>query len=328
MDRTSKLKYLLIPLILLMVALFLFSGVKLLESVLVPDNDAQVEFQTRTIVRDGVSYYPRHDIEVILLVGTDADGKIESSGSYNNKASADMVALLVFDEATEEFRILGINRDTMMDIPVLGINGRQAGMVYAQLATSHNYGSGLSDSCENTEKAVSNFLYGLNIDYYFCMNMDGIAVLNDSVGGVEVSITEDFSQVDPSLIQGTTVVLNGEQAYSFVRSRAGVGSQLNVSRMERQKQYLEGFAHSLNASSALNDMFYVDLWEDISEFTQTDCSATVLNKLASEYGDYRFGGFVTLEGENILGEKYYEFYPDQGALDQVILDLFYTRVER
>lgn len=326
MKHSSKHAYLLIPVILLMVALFLFSGVKLLESVLLPKVDVQEQFVTRTIVRDGVSYYPRQDINVILLIGTDTDGKIQSSGSYNNKASADMVSLLIFDEEKEEFRVLSLNRDTMMNIPVLGLNGRQAGTVYAQLATSHNYGTGLADSCENTRKAVSDFLYGLNIDHYFSMNMDGIGVLNDSVGGVEVQIRDDFSQVDPSLVQGSTMILNGEQAYSFVRSRASmVGSKLNVSRMDRQRQYMEGFVTSLQNTLSENDMFFADLWADISDYAVTDCSTVVLNRLAADYGDYRFAGSLTPEGENVLGEKYYEFYADEKLLDELILKLFYRQ---
>ena len=325
MKRRSRNGYLLIPVILLLVVLFLFSGVKLLESVLLPKVDVQEQFHTRTIVRDGISYYPRQDITVVLLVGTDVDGKIQSSGSYNNKASADMVALLIFDEAKEEFCILSLNRDTMMDIPVLGLNGRLAGSVYAQLATSHNYGTGLADSCENTRKAVSDFLYGLTIDHYFSMNMDGIGILNDSVGGVEVQILDDFSKVDPTLIQGSTMVLNGEQAYSFVRSRASVGSKLNISRMERQRQYMEGFIASLQTTLSENDMFFADLWSDIADYAVTDCSTVVLNRLATDYGKYQFAGSVSIEGENVLGEKYYEFYADEQLLDELIIKLFYRQ---
>lgn len=326
MKRRSKFSYLMIPAILFLVALFLLSGVKLLEALWIPRGEVQEQVKTKTIVRDGISYYPRQDINVILLIGTDVEGKIQSSGSYNNKASADMVALLIFDEATEEFRVLSLNRDTMMDIPVLGLNGRQAGTVYAQLATSHNYGTGLSDSCENTRKAVSDFLYGITIDHYFSMNMDGIGILNDSVGGVQVRIEDDFSQVDTTLVQGTTMVLNGEQAYSFVRSRASVGSKLNISRMERQRQYMEGFVTSLQRTLETNSLFFAELWSDISDYAITDCSTVVLNRLAADYGQYRFAGSLTPEGDNVLADKYYEFYPDEALLDELILELFYHQI--
>ena len=48
-----------------------------------------------------------------------------------------------------------------------------------------------------------------------------------------------------------------------------------------------------------------------------------MNQLATQYKDYRFAGCITPEGENRLGERYYEFYPDTKALDDLILDLFY-----
>ena len=49
--------------------------------------------------------------------------------------------------------------------------------------------------------------------------MDGMALLNDYVGGVQVTVKDDFSQVDSSLIQGETITLTGEQALIFVLVR-------------------------------------------------------------------------------------------------------------
>ena len=36
------------------------------------------------------------------------------------------------------------------------------------------------------------------------------------------------------------------------------------------------------------------------------------------------GQICSIRGENVLGEQYYEFYPDAEALDALILDLFYA----
>ncbi len=312
-----------IVLILLIVGVFIFSTVKLLETTVLNPTVSVSEPKSKTLVRGDKEYFPRQDMTVILLVGTDVEGKVQSSGSYNNKASADMVNLLIFDESEKEFSVLSLNRDTMMEIPVLGINGKYAGSVTAQLATSHNYGSGLADSCENTKQAVSDFFYGLSIDYYFSMTMDGIGILNDGVGGVEVTVTDDFSAVTEDLPQGETILLRGDQAYTYVRSRMNVGSQLNLSRMDRQKQYMEGFVTSLKSSLSGDPSFFTDLWAELSEYVVTDCTPVVMNQLATAYKDYSFAGCITPEGENRLGDRYYEFYPDTQALDDLILDLFY-----
>lgn len=323
MTQKSRHVLLFMIAILLLAALLVFSAAQILEALLTTSQTEQPLQASKTIVRNGLEYFPRQDITVILLIGTDREGKAESSGSYNNKASADMVALLIFDETAKECTLLTVNRDTMMDIPILGLNSEPAGTTYAQLATSHNYGSGLDDSCENTKKAVSDFFYGLTIDYYFSLGMDGIRLLNDAVGGVEVTIEDDFSAVDPSLKQGSTIVLNGDQALSFVRSRMNVGTQLNLSRMARQEQYMEGFVAALHDNLDANALFMNDLWTQLSEYMITDCSTTVLNRLASDYSDYVFVRTVSPEGENIMGEKYYEFYVDEEKLDALILELFY-----
>ena len=67
-----------------------------------------------------------------------------------------------------------------------------------------------------------------------------VKVLNDAVGGVNVLVSDDFSEVDPSIVQGE-MILRGDQALTFIRARKDVGTQLNVSRMERQQVYMKSF---------------------------------------------------------------------------------------
>lgn len=39
--------------------------------------------------------------------------------------------------------------------------------------------------------------------------MDGVAILNDLVGGVEVEVMDDFSSIDSTLVQGRDRNING-----------------------------------------------------------------------------------------------------------------------
>jgi LCP family protein required for cell wall assembly len=208
-------------------------------------------------------------------------------------------------------------------MPILGIGGKKAGTAFQQLALSHTYGSGLEDSCANTRETVSNFLYGLQIDYYLSLNMDAIALLNDAVGGVTVTVTDDFSQIDPSIVKGE-VTLTGQQAITFVRGRGGVGDQLNVSRMERQKEYMGGFMKAFKAKQDAGIEFLVSSYEEAMPYMVTDCSLTVLEDITRRYGDYPIVEIVSPEGENQKGETYMEYYVDEQKLDELILRLFYA----
>lgn len=310
--------------ILILVLVMLFSGLQILEStVFSPEQGGEQEPTTKKITRNGVDYFPRQDITVVLVLGIDQYGPVADSGSYNNRGSADMVALMIFDEKNETYTVVGLNRDTMVDMPVLGIGGKVAGSQHAQLALSHTQGSGLADSCENTKKTVSDLMYGLNIDYYLSMNMDAISILNDAVDGVTVNVTEDFSYVDPTITMGE-VTLRGQQAINYVRTRKEVGDQLNISRMKRQEDYIKGFLNALRSKVGNSSTFALSTYEKIAPYIVTDMSTTVFSNMLQRYSDYDFTQIISPEGENVLTEKYYEFHLDEKKLDDLILQFFYA----
>ena len=312
-------------LILILVLVMIYSGLRILEStVLYQGTDSGEGFVSKTITRDGIDYYPRQDMTVVLVLGIDQYGPVEATEYYSNTGAADMAMLLIFDETNEHCDVLYLNRDTMLEMPVLGIGGRQAGTYYGQLALSHTYGSGLEDSAENSRNTISDFLYGLRIDHYVAMNMDAIAILNDAVGGVTVNVTEDFSQVDPTIGMGE-VTLMGQQAINFVRTRKDVGDQLNLSRLQRQQDYVDGFMEAFREKrEAEGEAFFLNAYEEVSPYLVTDCSANAVSGMMDRYGDYEIREVVTPEGENVMGEEYYEFYVDEEALDALILRLFYA----
>jgi len=188
---------------------------------------------------------------------------------------------------------------------------------------AHTYGSGFEDSCENTKVAVSDFLNGIHIDYYLAMNMDAVQVLNDAVGGVTVTVDEDFSDVDPTITQGE-MTLHGEQAIHYVRTRKDVGDQLNLTRMDRQTQYIDGFVAAFRDKQESDPNFILSAYEEVAAYLVSNCSVNTISGMVERYQDYEIHETVTPEGENVLGEKYFEFYVDEEALDALILRLFYA----
>lgn len=310
-------------LILILVLVMIYSGLRILESTVFFTKQEEAAVPTKTITRSGVDYFPRQDITVILVMGIDEEGPVKDSGSYRNNGEADMVAAVILDQTDETYTVLALNRDMMLEMPALGVGGRQAGTFYGQLALSHTYGSGLADSAENTRNTVSNLLYGINIDHYVAMNMDAIGILNDAVGGVTVTVRDDFSAVDESLTPGE-VTLNREQALHYVRTRKDVGNQLNLSRMERHKEYLQGLSAALNRQLDDSDTFAAELYEEMSPYMVTDCSLNVVSGLMQRCADYSLKQILSMEGENVLGAEYYEFYADEEKLDALILELFYA----
>ena len=311
-------------LLLVLVLVILYSGLQILEStVLFPGQDSADEGPGKTITRDGVDYYPRQDITVMLVMGIDQEGPVEPSNYYRNDGSADSIMLFVFDDTNEECTVLYINRDTMLEMDVLGVQGDFAGTAYGQVALAHTYGRGLEDSCVNVKNTLTNFIHGMTIDYYVAMNMDAITILNDAVGGVTVNVVDDFSEVDPSITMGE-LTLKGEQAINYIRTRKDIGDQKNVTRMARHEEYVNGFMKALQIKQQEDVNFILKIYEETAPYLVSDCPVDTFSSMLERYSHFAISEVVTPAGENVLGEEHYEFYVDEDKLDELIVQLFYA----
>lgn len=321
--KNSKREILFTCVLLILVLVILYSGLRILESTVLLNKPWSEDTERKTITVDGVDYFPRQDITVLMVLGIDKFGEMESSGYYRNDGDADMIMLLVLDETEKKCDILTLNRDTMVNMSVLGVRGEQAGTAYGQLALAYTYGSGLDDSCENMKQMVSTFLLGAEIDYYISMSMDAIPLLNDAVGGVTVEVTDDFSALDPSIGMGT-VTLRGQQAINFVRTRKDLGDQLNMSRLERHKAYMNGFLNALKDTrqNALSDI--VTAYREAAPYIVTNCSTNTVTMLMEQFSDYALGEIYAPSGENILGQEYYEYHADEKDVTALALKLFFA----
>lgn len=325
MERNSKRwNVVIIIAILLLVLVLIYSGLRILESTVFHDSiGSSGNPQDKTIHRDGVDYFPKQDMTVILVAGVDTEGPMVSSGSYNNSAEADMIALVIFDGATEKMNVISLNRDTMTDVQILGVGGKKAGTRRAQLALAHTYGSGLKDSSDNLCDTVSSLMYGVKIDYYVTINMDAISMLNDAVGGVTVTVQDDFSAIDPSIPMGE-VTLMGQQATNYLRSRYGLGDQMNLTRMQRHQEYISGFMDALRTKTESDSGFILSAYEEIYPYMVTNCSTSSITGLIDRYGDYQLGELLSLKGENNSENAYMEYHLDEEALDELILKYLYV----
>lgn len=275
---------------------------------------------------DGAWYRPRQDVETVLLMGIDHPAVDDTMGHQNEYEQADFLMLLVIDKGAGRCVGIHINRDTMTEIQMLSETGKVEGRFTGQVTLAHTYGGKPEIRCRNTVTAVSNLMYGIKIDRYISIAMDGIPVLNDLVGGVTLEVMDDFSGIDGTLVKGETITLRGEQALTYIRARHGMENPTNVHRMERQKQYLEALQKQLLKISDGSEGFALSTLMELNDYLVSNCSVEQLSGLSDtleEYGEVRYR---TLEGEAELGDTYYEFHVDEDALQRTVMELFYEKV--
>ena len=264
----------------------------------------------------------RSDLKTVLIMGLDKYERPEESWGYLNNQQADFLILLVIDESAGDCNILHLNRDTMTEIPRLGVAGDVAGSFVGQLALAHTYGSGGSDSCLNAVKAVSKLLCGVKIDHYITMTMDGVEKITDLVGGVKVKILDDFSAVDPELVQGQEMVLKGSQALTYVRTRRDLDDSSNLHRMERQRQFMNALYEKLLQCTEDDSEFLVKMLLELSDSVMSDCTPSQLEVLSDLMESCSLKNITPLKGEAVKGDEFMEFFIDEASLKETVISLF------
>lgn len=271
----------------------------------------------------GEKYIPRSGLKTYLFMGIDVEGPATGNKSYIGGGQADWQMVLVLDDVNQTWQVLQIDRDSMVDVQVLGLTGEVIRTETAQICTAHAYGDGTQRSCLNAATAVSTMLGGVALDGYMAVNMDVVAILNDMVGGVTVTITSDFAKVDPSLIEGEQVTLQGKQALTFVRTRKDVDDETNRSRMERQRQYLAALKTKLEEK---DEEFILLAYDAVFDYVVTNMGSGTLEDLVGKMKEYEELPSLTIRGENrtdSTGSNAY--YLDEESLQETILTLFYQR---
>lgn len=280
---------------------------------------------------DGAWYAPREGLETVLILGLDRSAEDGSILSYGNYAQADFQLLLIIDREKQTYTPLHLNRDTMAEITEFDRSGNQAGSSAAQLALAYAraqaYTGDEKAARQAAMEAVSGVLFSAEIDHCVTLTMDGLMMLNDLAGGVEVEIRDDFSAIDEQLVQGETVNLLGRHALNFVRTRWRVGDNSNLERMERQEQYLEALTEKLTSLAEEDEDFVLSALLELNSYLGSDCTLGQLADLAETLRAFDRAPSRSLEGEAVMGEQYIEFYPDQRKLEKLVVEVFYEKVD-
>ena len=290
-------------------------------------SESEEEIRENLIYYDNAWYAYRDELTTVLFMGLDKFEEDQTLNRYSNSQQSDFLLLLVFDSEQNTCIPIQINRDTIVEFPVLDIEGNNIGSTTEQLALSHTYGSGKDDSCRNTAEAVSNLLYGVDIDHYVSVTMDAVQTLNDLIGGVTVTVLDDFSGIDPALEKGKEITLHGAQALTYVRTRMGLDDSTNLHRMERQRQYMTAFHEQFEKSITDSQELLPLALMEISSYMVSDCTADQLLELYDRLNLCDTADILTLEGEAVKEEKYMAFYPDEELLRATVIDIFYERKE-
>ena len=327
-----------IPLIILIVLACLAVGVIIIKNskendtssssaVEAPDYDSLDKWSEGVVTYNNQQYRYNNTIRTYLFMGIDADDPVHKAEDGISGGQADALFLIVVDKAHEKLSLISIHRNLMTTVKMYNREGEYTGDAELQICLQHGYGDGERLSCQRTADCVSNLFYGIPIHGYVSLNMGGIGLLNDALGGVELTVLQDLNVQSRNvhLTEGETKVLSGEEAYVYVRSRDTTQFDSASDRLARQEQYLNKMIPVMlkkirRASSA------VSVYGASEDYIYSNVD---YSKLAAELSDVTYDseeGIRDIPGEVVMGEQLEEFYADDDGLYQLVLDVFYDKV--
>ncbi len=288
-----------------------------------------------TIEYNGHTYVYNDDVIAFAFLGIDkrelglVDGKVGTAGQ------ADMCIVGALNRATGEAKVIAVPRDTMAEVDQYTTSGIFAGTNTMQVCLAYAYGDGGEGSARNTMTSLSRILLNVPIEKYFALDLDGIAPLNDAIGGVDINPAL-YTIEEYGIVEGESVHLEGDMTEAYVRRRSMDSVTASLNRTDRQIQYIKAYAKQL-APAVIRDFGTVTrLYNLAGNYSSTNISlsnATYLGSLLLRKGVTDFEA-IKLEGEmkesEVLDEKgtvYAEFYPSEESLYGAVLSAFYTQVD-
>lgn len=274
----------------------------------------------------GETYKYNDHLSNYLFLGIDTRETVDTYQSQVDAGQADAIFLVSMDRATEKIKVLFIPRDSMTRIEVFNPYGQSLGETTDHLNIQYAFGDGKEKSCELMKTAVSDMLDGLPIQGYCSMNMDGISVITDFVGGIQLTIPDDsLADVNPEYKKGAVVDITGETAEQFVRYRDIDKTQSALVRQERQKTFLQALVQKAQEKAGEDAGFVTGLYDSVKSYTVTNMGNDIFAKLlaASQNG---ITDTETVPGEGTHGENFDEYHIDEDALSDLIISMFYEKI--
>ncbi len=286
----------------------------------------------KTITYKGQTYTFNEEVATVVLMGVDIKDFEYPDREVGEGGQADAIYIAVIDTNKDKVTILGVSRDTMVDVNVYNTDGGFVNTDNMQLCLSYAYGDGKHTSCENTITSLERLFYGMQFDTYFAIDTRALETLTDAVGGVNVTSLVDFysSNYCRTIYAGENITLYGKDSTMYVRSRDIEELDSNNDRMSRQKQFMTAFLKQMWPSVKSDPSVISDLYSGITAYSTTNLTTSKMTYLAttamSGLDSYKEIEFVNVAGTVKKGE-YAEFHIDQDALMQTMLDIFYVKVQ-
>ena len=221
----------------------------------------------------------------ILLLGVGGEG-------HDGGTLTDTMIVASVDYKNNLVPMLSIPRDIYVDNEMVGW-GTRINSVYEYVAENNeeDYELGMQELIKEIENIV-----GLDLHYYAKIDFQGFVDIVDAIGGIEVTLEEDFRDTaypapssskylyETFYLPAGTQKLDGETALKYVRSRH---STSDFDRARRQQEVISAIKdRALSVGFMINPLRIKNTLSAISDNFETNLSISEMLNFASLATDF------------------------------------------
>lgn len=223
-------------------------------------------------------------------------------GKDKESGNTDSIIVVSYDTVEQKVGMISIPRDTV----VQRTWSKNPKINFAYVSKGPDM---VKQEIENT--------FGIPIDFYIYVNLDGFIALVNKLDGVDVYIPIDMNYDDP--IQDLHIHytkgqyhLNGQQAMEVVRFRHnnesdGGGGYDDEGRAEMQRQVLVALAKKVLSWNSLTKI--QSFWEIFQTYVKTDLSTSDMIYFATQALQFDISTGLTQSALEGRGDGNYKGYP-------------------
>ncbi len=239
-------------------------------------------------------------------------------GRDNAGLNTDVIMVASLDMENNKAAIVQIPRDTYVEASPLTGNKKINAIFSTGYSDIRRKNGSVEECIEGGMTALSDALlssFGIVIDRYVHININGFREIVDAIGGVEVTVQKDMLYNDPEQnlyinIPAGTHVLDGKTAEGFVRFRSGY-MDADLGRMEAQKIFMTALMDKLLSGSTVAKI--PELVGVVSKNVVTNVSVGDMTAFATAALKLEMGNIIMLSMEgmpvNYNNVSYVSMYP-------------------
>ncbi len=233
----------------------------------------------------------------LLVVGLDNVG-----GSHRT----DTIMVIHISPKDKQVNVVSIPRDTIMNIPGVGLT-----------KVNHAYAYG---GIRLTRTTLEDFL-GIKIPFTVAINIDGLAKVIDTLGGLTINVEKRMYYVDYAgglyvdLYPGIQH-LNGRQALGYVRFRHD--SSGDIGRILRQQKFMQALARKIVTKKDVLSAPKVIL-SLLSNINTNMSVRQILGLSLAMRQSFDIGniGMTSIPGDSIMIDRIYYLKPNTAEVERI-----------